>query len=701
MEELFMKLCFDLQYTNLSNLDIISQRINIRSKNWEKIKQAFIKEGLYSEEDFKWIEDINSGADFYIKGGTVPSFIVDRSMVVSNNYFVNRKGSIYTPSYEHCKNNTYTINNGIIAYKDKQGVVRLTPYSTEIVEFLTYGCHFRETHDIYVPMSNGDEKFANSELQRKWESFNEVINMSKNYDVDYRKYFESKGKEMFLLDIAFGVDSTIRTIKEKIEVDYYSEEQIRKICDLIEQRGDSLKRQIEILRKTRDYNLKNEVKKVNPNVLIYKNWLSDISSMLKNNQEIFAKIVNVATYLSIDEIATEVKMFFEASEYVASIKNAVDCALKEGIDITMDIKSINKTLSMFGISLLDLLPNQGDEVTFERRIKRQNKDILESVMIDKFLDKSIENYYEDDIVTTNINRLIELNKKIQTIDNKEAANQMIQYLLNRLIYYLNTHYDDYKKQLEVSGINVDEHMANINKKLCTIGLTVEDFQNNSNKIIYEKYSKYPKIETKPKDVSKKLKMNNDISDFLKKYFNIEIAYDGDYITNLIIAKIIIENYWIDEIRQNKDKMLNSYGESFDDFERTIVKIIRAIDDELVTSINNKWKDNRIKNGENWEEYEKKLNILLAKIGIQVNDFLAEGFVKSDETFNMKSLNVSKDVFIEMCKEKERKIIKKRLEYPLRQQLANERLYPYEENYINLLQLIEQKDKSIITGSRNK
>lgn len=696
MEELFMEACYGFQRNNYDNLEQISYKLHVPSKEWEIVKKKLIDYGLYTEEDCRHIEEIHTAEPFEFN--TVPSFILERSMIVSDNSFIRYdSGIVFMPSYDDKANNTYTVNNGIIAYKDNDGIVRITPYSGDIAKFLTYGCNFRETHDLFVPLSNGVvEKFANSELQEQWERLNEVKKLYKKPNFDMQKYYESKGITPFLIDIAFGVlrttDAILKELNDKVWID---EETLQKICEMIDRCGKSLTKQAQ-LRKEKRKELLKQVIPENPDLQTYQNWLKDINGALEKNTQNFAYTKLMYTYLSQDEVLTHSKLSFQQEKnYIANARYAISCAKKIGLDIKEDIADVNKKLLPYGISLFDLFDRPEENTLIQSNVQkdRQNKRIFESMDIDNYLGQSIESYFEDDIVMTNINRLLAIIQNADVLNDIEAK-QHIQNLFDQLMDYLNIHYSDYKSQLQASGIDVEKHLLKINQKLQTIGLSLDDLQKNETILKHE--PSFHLVE-QPKDVYQKFIQRETIHSYLKKYFDVDIGMEAanNPVSQMLREKIIIENFLLEEYGKNGETLAvdteakNSYGENFKDFLEKTISIIGSLDYSIASSLNRDYVKSMMLNGGNWPEQEREINSLLSILGMSVSDFLKAGTIKSSSNFNMEGLGVSPETFIELCKQKEKEQLVNEMNRILSVAYAKEVIGPYKDNYQELLQSLDK------------
>lgn len=726
MDEMFIKNIADFYEANLEKLEKLYRLTEFRTDENNKlvtpqIQAKLVENGLFTKEDIEWFNEYFSPYSTYPDGTKLPSFILDRSIVITGNNIVSlgmgeiiKQGKIY----EERENGTFTQNNGVIAYKDNEGIVRVIPADEKVRKFLTDACKFRETYNLSVPIDGSAYIFADPELQKKWEDFFEIEQETENSNIDIEKYFQSKGKEMFLSNIIFETYFTMESIlKDLYSKTTITQDDIKKMYDKIDNAGERIKASVQKRKQSQDNlrQLEEKQKLVNPKLQTYKIWTIDLLEKIKINKQKYDNLSNEIIRLSIDEVKDDYKFDFKPSPYVANAKMAINAVKESKIDFQEEFKLINKELATFGLSIMDLFPENNTIHIFDE--ERQNRVVLQNAEIERYLRARTLDYYEDDIVITNINRLIDISTRINNSGNpQEENNKILQFLFDELTYYLNTNFENYKEQLQMCGINIESHLEKIDAKLKPLGLNLSDIQAKEKSIAHTNYSNEKSVQITPKNISKKYEINKNLSLIFKKYFDTEINFNsGDYMEKLVISKIIIENFAMKEYKLAEQKVfgeisngwdldkdrkliqnhpLNSFGELLDDFERNLILLIIDIDNEIVDSFNEEYKKRLEKSGQNWEEYKNRMNILLSKIGLSVDDIMATGFVRSNETFNKETLNVSKEVFVQMCEDKEKEEKLKKLGKP------TEKLEIYEDNYESLLDYIGEKEtKQIVSISR--
>lgn len=720
MEEAYTKQYFQLCALNINKLIRIAEETGIRSKIWQEIKKSFIKNGLYLESDFLNVENYLDKDFFYSKGAAVPSFITDRSIKVSNTNFVSyENGTVYSIDYENKDNNTYYTNNGIIAYKDNEGIVRITPYSVETENYLVYLCNFKKNQSLHVPLSSGLEKLANEKLQKKWKEYLNVFDLFKNSLTNFSRYIDFEGKETYLLPIAYQTSLALEEILKGVDLnlngDIIKNYDYKKIYNIINENANLRVNEIRLCQEARETARKMQETHENANLKTYQNWLDDTLAIIQENSSKLLNLNELSKYLSPEELANQINISFKPSKYIASSKDAIKCALKEGMNVQKDLRNLNNKLLNYGLSLIDLSPHSKiDSIDKFEDESKQTKKVIESKQIDNFLEHPIQYYFEDDLVMTNINRLIAVSNKLKKQEINEETDRILNSLFSQLTEYLNINYNEYKQQLELIGFDIPKQIEKINKKLKPLGLSFEDFQKNDIKIKESECRNIIEKESTPKNVYDKFKMNRTIELFFSKYFQVELNYSEDLLIDQLLKKVVTENFLLnekkilekEEIRRKTigdndwyyAEALNSYGENYWNFYKEAEMICKYLNKEISFSLTKEFKEDKIKSGQNWQEYETKINLLLSNLGMQVNDFFSEGLIKTTAEFNMNSLGVSADMFVEICKQMERKLLIEKLEKKFTENYNNF-LGSYNELYENLLNSLGNKSEIINKKSK--
>ena len=247
---------------------------------------------------------------------------------------------------------------------------------------------------------------------------------------------------------------------------------------------------------------------------------------------------------------------------------------------------INKLCIPLGISVLQ---------DYRESPKKEER-IYESLKIDEFINKDIDEIYEEDMLVTNIKRIEMILNKIDNENLYKDANA-----LNILKAAINHLKEDYKITLETTDIrkkyddkfNLRDYQKELDNKLMPLGITHKylDKENLQEIIMHEHKNKQ----------------------FIIK--NIE-PFKDDYILNILstlnnLDKLISERFQIMvKNNLNEDEI---FSQAYNIYGHLAKKIEMDLDEDYIVDLK--------KNGGNVEAYIMQIEQMLNIFGVSINDFV--------------------------------------------------------------------------------
>lgn len=612
--------------------------------NEKLIETKIIDEDLKNEYEYEWEYQIEKRKDSIIS-----KILEDMSIEIDGQAIEDDNGEITIINKpKNMKNQEYLIDNNTIIYIDIDGRYKVTTYSEETRKIFENRELFNEIDGICNPLHTNilPKRFLNPILEEKWQDLLETAKMQESEKTTWHRYISQE--ESRVMDISVFISEIKYKMRDGMDIDLILKE--------IENFGlrHNISRQEtsqqEVSEKENVGKDKNRY-----TFYSYEKWKNNLIENCQQNKEKKTNSRKLIQFLTAEELIEQriYNSLGTKGNYIASTPYVIKKIKDEQIDISGDIEKINQELLPLGMSYVNIANESDDNSNIEFL---QNKRIVENQIIEEFLGKEIEEYYEEDIIFTNINRIKTIEDKIyEEGENEDETNQeILKYAIEHLTEDIRDGNLLLKEQVKLEGKSWNEYQLKLEKKLQVLGVSYKDFTEkdlNDNNDIF--------------NIQDKIKMDYQIKQFIQD--------NGGKLPNMqedIVMEKISQIEVLQNILLNANYILHQKGVNFNnidkhekEFFRQGYKLLENIQGQLPFYLDEEFKEKKIEQGCDWKQYENNINEKLENFGISTKEILGIGNVKRKDRFNFSTSGLTLEEFLKESRMKRgrqnTKIIEKR------------------------------------------